>query len=279
MQVIKLKTSPNPQLLKGTRKCRVRNKPYLLNFKRKKLNNSRVVSFLCLIPITFPWVGKIQVWESGSFFPENWDEAGWRDFSYQTASLPDISMGQKHINSPCTNRHKNIRRALQGLAPSRHSQLLVTQTQHRPHQPFSLSLNHKSRRFLLTLPTLSINLVIEITCGVSLLQCEELEQWAASLGMQQQQHTMLSLSSGLKLDFHQALDEKVLRDRSFCVSTLETEYDLLQIAFFFQNNGAFSVCKPKIQVEYFKILSVISVNWDLFLTRIPIWYPYFSLQD
>lgn len=65
-----------------------------------------------------------------------------------------------------------------------HSQLLATTTQHRPHQSFPLSLDYKSRKILLTLSTLSISLIIEIICEISLLQCEELEQWAASLGTQ-----------------------------------------------------------------------------------------------
>lgn len=76
MQVIKVKTSPNPQLLKGARKYRVKNKhPYLLNFKWNKLNNSRI-ALLCLIPITCPRVGEIQVRVSGSFLPENRVKAG-----------------------------------------------------------------------------------------------------------------------------------------------------------------------------------------------------------
>lgn len=160
-----------------------------------------------------------------------------------------------------------------------HSQLLATETQHGPHQSFLLSLNYKSRKSLLTLSTLSINLIIEIICGISLLQCKELEQWADSLGIQYQWHTMLSLSSGQKLGFHQALDEKVLRQHSVCVSTLETNRIRFTANSSLFLKHVFLVCKIKIQVEYFKILSMASVNWDPFTTGVCIRYPYFSLQD
>lgn len=160
-----------------------------------------------------------------------------------------------------------------------HSQLLATETQHGPHQSFLLSLNYKSRKSLLTLSTLSINLITEIICGISLLQCKELEQWADSLGIQYQRHTMLSLSSGQKLGFHQALDEKVLRQHSVCVSTLETNRIRFTANSSLFLKHVFLVCKIKIQVEYFKILSMASVNWDPFTTGVCIRYPYFSLQD
>lgn len=102
-----------------------------------------------------------------------------------------------------------IKTAFQELAPSVRYRLPATETQHAlptressrpsqhvPDQPFPLlppTMTLNPENSSLPLSALSINLIIEIICSISLLQCKKMERWAASLGINYYQHTTLSL--------------------------------------------------------------------------------------
>lgn len=97
-------------------------------------------------------------------------------------------------------------------------------SQHAPSSP-SRSFPLNPENVSLPLCTRSINLITEITRGISWLQCVEKERRAASPGANGYRHTQWSCL------FYKTAGHEVVKDHSFYFRT--PGFDLLQIFFFF----------------------------------------------